>query len=161
ERCAELAVIGLLQVTRVLKRHAQVARDELPHAPIDLEEELAGRRIERVIEVEDPDVGRSKPAPRAKRPCRSRRVAALAHPVHLRAFFLGLAWRPTSVPTPCSVKSSSSTQWGTRPSMMTTASTPASTTSMHPSTLGIMPPEITPSRTNARASSIPSSAIKR
>jgi hypothetical protein len=61
--------------------------------------------------------------------------------------------RVTMVPTPASVKTSSSSAWGTRPSMMTADSTPEFTASMQFSTLGIMPPEMVPSAISARACS--------
>jgi hypothetical protein len=51
----------------------------------------------------------------------------------------------TMVPTPYSVKSSSSSACWTRPSMMTAPSTPFSTASTHVSILGIMPPRMVPS----------------
>ena len=57
ERGAELPVVALLQMPRVGVRHAQEAGDELAHAMIDLGEQVALGGIERVVEVEDPDVG--------------------------------------------------------------------------------------------------------
>src|SRR5204862_3573014 len=58
----------------------------------------------------------------------------------------GVAYpRLTNVPTPRSVKVSSSREWGTRPSRMTAPSTPPSTASRQVSSLGIIPPEIVPS----------------
>src|SRR6185437_8271635 len=56
------------------------------------------------------------------------------------------------VPAPCSVKSSSSSTWGMRPSRITAAVTPASTASTAVWILGIMPPEMVPSAINSRAS---------
>jgi hypothetical protein len=51
---AELAVVGLLQVPRVVVGHAEIAGDEFAHAPVDLREQVALGGIERVVEVEDP-----------------------------------------------------------------------------------------------------------
>src|SRR5665647_1934056 len=154
QRRSELVIVALLQVARVVQRHVEMLGDERAHAVIDLGEQITCGGIQRVVEIEDPyaRVGETAPldtrlilleAQRGRRatPAASSAVAPGAH--SLRALDLRRA-PPTSVPTPWAVNSSSSTQCGTRPSMMTTASTPASTTSMQPSILGIMPPEIVP-----------------
>ncbi len=62
ERGAELAVVALLQMPRVFERHAEVALDVLAHALVHLREQVAFRRIERVVEIEDPDAGLIEPA---------------------------------------------------------------------------------------------------
>ncbi len=54
ERRAELAVVGFLQMARVVERHAEKAGDELAHALVDLGEQVALGRVERVVEIEDP-----------------------------------------------------------------------------------------------------------
>src|SRR5215510_16138768 len=54
QRGAELPIIGLLQVPRVFDRNAKKARNEFAHAPVDLSEQVAFDRIERVVEIEDP-----------------------------------------------------------------------------------------------------------
>src|SRR5262249_20626309 len=156
QRGAELAVVSFLQVARVCKGHAQQAGDELTHALIDLQEEIAVGGIERVVKVEHPHLRSLKPAPMRARLARAGsvwggrgRAATGSRRKGSHALFFAL--RATSVPTPCSVNSSRSTQCGTRPSITTTASTPASTTSMQPSIFGIMPPVMTPSRMSRRA----------
>ena len=57
ERRAELPVVGLLQMPRVDVGNAEIMRDELAHAVVHLCEQVAFRRIERVVEIEDPDIG--------------------------------------------------------------------------------------------------------
>src|SRR5215831_10955044 len=159
QRGAELAIVGLLQVARVCKGHAQQAGDELAHALIDLQEEIAVGGIERVVKVEHPHLRALESTPMHVLASRAGsiwggrgRVASGGTGGGRHALLFAL--RVTSVPTPCSVKSSRSTQCATRPSITTTASTPASTTSMQPSIFGIMPPVMTPSRTSWRASSM-------
>ena len=78
-------------------------RHEGADPDVDLVEQPAARRIERVVEIEHPGVDMGE--------------AAAHSPV-----------RDTRVPTPCGVKSSSSTECGTRPSSTMTPSTPDSTT---------------------------------
>jgi hypothetical protein len=73
ERRAELAVVALLQMARVRERHAEEVGDELAHLLVDLGEEIALRRIERVVEVEDPGLRRIEARtdgglPRSSRP---------------------------------------------------------------------------------------------
>jgi hypothetical protein len=73
ERGAELAVVGFLQVARVDEGHAEKAGDELTHLLVDLGEQVAVGRIERVVQVEDPHARRFEAAA-----CRSRRACSLA-----------------------------------------------------------------------------------
>ena len=54
QACAVLAEITLLQVARRRLLQPQQLFDEKPDAAIDLREEIAARRIERVVEIEDP-----------------------------------------------------------------------------------------------------------
>ena len=54
QRGAELAVVALLQVARLREGYAEIVGDELAHAPVDFGEEVARRRVERVVEIEDP-----------------------------------------------------------------------------------------------------------
>src|SRR5262249_48951510 len=154
QRGAELAVVGLLQVARIDEGHAQQAGDELTHALIDLQEEIAVGGIEGVVKVEHPHLRSPEPAPTRALTLRasSGGGGGCAARGGIHALFFAL--RVTGVPTRCWVKSSRSTQGGTRPSITTTASTPASTTSIQPSILGIMPPVMTPSRMSRRASSM-------
>ena len=105
------------------------------HAPVDLGEQIALGGIERVVEIEDPKPRVPESLGDAARAWRS-----VSHQS-----------RSISVPTPCSVNSSSSTACGTRPSRITTPSTPFSITLMHPSTFGIMPPVMVPSAIMALA----------
>jgi hypothetical protein len=60
--------------------HAQEPGDELAHAVIDLGEQIALGRVERVVEIEDPDPGRIEAAAarRLRDDCRSRGGARCA-----------------------------------------------------------------------------------
>src|SRR5215831_9338664 len=60
---AELPIVCLLQVARVSKGYAQEAGDELAHALIDLQEQVAVGGIEGVVEVEHPHGRSLEPAP--------------------------------------------------------------------------------------------------
>ena len=60
---AELAVVGFLQMPRVHEWHAEEAGDELTHLLVDLGEQVAVGRIERVVEIEDPHPRRLEAAP--------------------------------------------------------------------------------------------------
>src|SRR6185295_21086 len=51
---AELPIVSLLQVPRILEGNAEKAGNEFAHALVDLTEQIALDRIERVIEIEDP-----------------------------------------------------------------------------------------------------------
>ena len=63
QRGAELPVVGLLQVPRILEGHAEIAGDELAHPLVDLAEEIAVGGIERVVEIEDPSLRALEAAP--------------------------------------------------------------------------------------------------
>ena len=81
QRRAELAVVGLLQMPRVLEGHAEVLGDEVAHALVDLGEEVAVGGIERVVEIEDPDAAcrRSRAALPSASTCDRRRARAALH----------------------------------------------------------------------------------
>ena len=51
---AMLAEITLLQIARRRLLQPQQLFDEKPDSAIDLREEIAARRVERVVEIEDP-----------------------------------------------------------------------------------------------------------
>jgi len=52
--CAMLAEIAPPQLGRRVHRHLQPRANELGHAALDLVEQPAGRRVQRVVEIEDP-----------------------------------------------------------------------------------------------------------
>ena len=54
QRGAVLVVIGLAQALRLFERNAETIGDELAHALVDLGEQIAVGRIERVVEIEHP-----------------------------------------------------------------------------------------------------------
>ncbi len=92
------AVVALLQMPRVLVRHAEILGDEIAHAVIDLGEQVAFRRIERVVEIEHPDACGVEAARRVARPPleaqsrpASRASPAAALPAIHALFGLGLA----------------------------------------------------------------------
>ena len=68
QRRAELAIVGLLQMPRVLEGHAEIAGDELAHALVDLGEQIAVGGIERVVEIEDPHLRALEAAAAARFP---------------------------------------------------------------------------------------------
>src|SRR3990170_2709893 len=141
ERGAVPVVIGLAEDLSFLQWDAEVLRDELAHAPVDLGEQIAVGRVERVVEVEHPRLDLSEA---------QGQFASLGHGEPLAPLLR--ARRSIRVPAPCSVKSSSNTACGTLPLMITTPSTPSAITSRQLSILGIMPPEIVPSSINSCAS---------
>lgn len=53
---AVVAVVLLLQAVSLLAVDIQQLADEGPHLDVDLREQVAGRRIKRVVQVEHPDV---------------------------------------------------------------------------------------------------------
>src|SRR5439155_186451 len=63
------------------------------------------------------------------------------HELALERLELGKGHARILVPMPASVNSSSSSEWGTRPSMMWALVTPPSSAVTHASSLGRMPPE--------------------
>ena len=60
QRGAELPVITFLQMPGVRERHTEILGDEFAHSRIDLSEQIALGRIERVVEVENPNLGRAE-----------------------------------------------------------------------------------------------------
>ena len=54
QRCSMLAEIVLLKAIGLVSIDAQEIADEPAHAHVHLREEIAGRRIERVVEIENP-----------------------------------------------------------------------------------------------------------
>src|SRR5262245_27432472 len=149
ERGAVLVVIGFGQALRLVQRDAEAIGDELAHAPVDLREQIAVGRVERVVEIEHLGLDVIEAA------CQS---AAIRHCVPPAAPFRRR--RSIRVPAPCSVKSSSSTACGTLPFMMTTPSTPSAMRSRQLSIFGIMPPEIVPSSIRLCASAVVSDLIR-
>src|SRR5262249_6607167 len=115
----------------------QQVGDEGADALVDLVEQVARGRVERVVEIEDPAIDVVHGAGVTSRDC-----AVLRRQRHT-------LYPCTSVPTPCEVKISSISACGRRPSRMTAASTPWLTASTQVSSLGIMPPEMVPSAMSA------------
>src|SRR5206468_2295436 len=138
--------IGAPQLGRLFQRQRQALADELVHFLLHLVEQPAGRRVERVVEIEDPSLDRAE-----------RAAFAPGDEGHGRR--LSSQSPRISVPAP-SVNSSSRIACGTLPSTMTAASTPPSTASRQVSTFGIMPPEIVPSAISRRAWPAVSSEIR-
>jgi hypothetical protein len=54
QRRAELSVVALLQMARILEWDAEVIGDELAHALVHLSKQVALGRVERVVEVKNP-----------------------------------------------------------------------------------------------------------
>src|SRR5829696_6267110 len=134
--CAVLMEKPLLDALRLCPVDLEQRADKLCHPLIDLTEQPAGRRIERVIEIEHP--------------C----LDVIEAPAHAPVLEI-------RVPIPCGVKSSRSTQCGMRPSTITTPSTPPSTTLTQLSTFGIIPPVMVPSAMSLGTFSSVSSSISR
>ena len=67
QRRAVVVVVALLQVAGMLQRQIEVLGDEGAHALVDLGEQVAGRRVERVVEIEHPHAGIVEAAPRRRR----------------------------------------------------------------------------------------------
>ena len=84
-----VAIVAAL-TTSLFQRQTEMIGDELADAPVDLREEVAVRRVERVVEIEHPALDVIKPGG-----WRLRR-----HGVLLGAFRLRLS---INVPAPCSV----------------------------------------------------------
>src|SRR5262245_48494396 len=146
---AVLVVIGFAQALRLGERDAEGVGDELAHAPVDLREQIAVGRVERVVEIEHPGLDVIEAA------CQP---AAIRHGDPPAALLRRR--RSIRVPAPCSVKSSSNTACGTLPLMMTTPSTPSAMTSRQLSIFGIMPLEIVPSSISSCASDVVSDLIR-
>ena len=54
QRRAVVAEISLLQLARRVGIEAEMLLDEMADAPVDLGEQVAARRVERVVKIEDP-----------------------------------------------------------------------------------------------------------
>src|SRR4029453_18010063 len=134
QRGAVFVEVTLLDALCLGELDLQQPRYKRADPLMNLVEQPAARRIERVVEIKDPAIDMTETS---------------LHTPDL----------DTRVPTPCGVKSSSSTLCGTRPSRMITPSTPDSTTAAQLSTFGIMPPEIVPSAISAGMSASVSSEI--
>src|SRR5680860_1332512 len=156
KRGAVLGVVALPQRMRLVERKIEGVGDERAHALVHLREQVAVRRIERVVEIEHPSLDMAETVDMAK----AARRRGVRHRGALVRLPLGRR-RSISVPAPCSVKSSSSTACGTLPLIITTASTPSAITSTQPSIFGIMPPVMVPSSISVCASPVVMERISR